>query len=78
MAETNLPPSGGDKSPPSGGDKPPPTDGFGRGAFVVRLVYVPHRYIGLLVALGAGIAAAAYIYSGWVDCKDANYHYARV
>ena len=34
--------------------------------------------IGLLVLLGATIAAAAYIFSAWVYCKDANYHYARV
>lgn len=33
--------------------------------------------VGLLIALGAGITAAAVIYSAWVDCKDADYHYAR-
>ena len=34
--------------------------------------------IGLLIAFGAGVGAAAYIYSAWVDVKDANYHYGRV
>ena len=34
--------------------------------------------IGLLVALGAGITAAGSIYSAWVDCKDADFHFARI
>jgi hypothetical protein len=34
--------------------------------------------VGLLILLGAGVTAAAVIYSAWVDCKDADYHYARL
>ena len=34
--------------------------------------------IGSLIVFGAGVGAAAYIYSAWVDVKDANYHFGRV
>jgi hypothetical protein len=34
--------------------------------------------IGFLVALGAGVGAAAYFFAAEMACKDADFHYARV